>query len=200
MKIQHCGRRTTFRLNTGNKDAAARRALALYEDVVTRGIENVIAERRGGAETSDTISTIGAWIESARSVFDGSPVTFAGYVRALRQIASEVTAMDKTNKRFERNQSGEFRRKIDAMPLSILTPQAIQSWRINYVAERSANPAVARAARISCNSALRNAKALFPKDHPICRVPVCQTHYHLQVPSSIRANRCGITARSIRRR
>ena len=62
-----------------------------------------------------------------------------------------------------KRQSAEYRRLIDAFPLSILTPQAIQAWRIGYVSERGTDPAKSRAARISANSTLRQAKSLFGK-------------------------------------
>ncbi len=163
IQIQFRGRRTTFSLHTGNKDAASRRALALYEDVVTRGIDAVIAERRDEDRRDASPITIGDWITAAKSVFDGAPETFGGYVRSLRQIASEIAGMSKDPKRFEPVQSREYRRKIDEMPISILTPSAIQSWRIAYVSERGTDPAKARAARISCNSTIRQAKSLFGK-------------------------------------
>jgi hypothetical protein len=47
VKIQHRGRRTTFALHTSNKDAAARRALAIFNDIIDKGWDHVIAERRG---------------------------------------------------------------------------------------------------------------------------------------------------------
>ena len=71
--------------------------------------------------------------------------------------------MNKTTKRFEKAQSGEYRRKVDAYPISILTPPAIQAWKIGYVARNGVDPARARAARITANATLRNAKALFSK-------------------------------------
>jgi hypothetical protein len=46
VKIQFRGRRVAFTLSTGNKDAASRRASKLYADIVARGLDAVIAERR----------------------------------------------------------------------------------------------------------------------------------------------------------
>ena len=163
IKIQFRGRRTTFSLHTSNKDAAARRALAIYNDLVDKGWDHVIAERRGNQDTDQTPVTIGAWIEAAGKVFDGSPGTFADYVRSLRFIASEIAGMSKDPKRFERRQSAEYRRRIDTFPLLILTPASIQSWRIKYVSEHGTDPARARSARITVNSTLRQAKSLFGK-------------------------------------
>ena len=55
------------------------------------------------------------------------------------------------------------RRQIDVAPLTILTPEAIQTWRIRYVKRAGEKPARQRSARISCNSALRQARALFSR-------------------------------------
>ena len=101
------------------------------------------------------------WIESAQRNLRGSPTTFAGYARALRFIASEIVAMNKTSKRFEKAQSGEYRRKVDAYPLSILTPQAMQSGASPTSPGRAADPAKARAARITANFTMRNCEESF---------------------------------------
>ena len=45
----------------------------------------------------------------------------------------------------------------------MLSPQAIQAWRIQYLSRSGDNPVRQRAARISCNSALRLARSLFSK-------------------------------------
>jgi hypothetical protein len=83
VKIQFRGKRTTFRLLTSNKEAAARRALAIYQDVVDRGLDAVIAERRRGDVKRDSFYiTIGDWITAASKVFAGAPITFAGYARS----------------------------------------------------------------------------------------------------------------------
>ena len=47
--------------------------------------------------------------------------------------------------------------------MAMLSPQAIQSWRIQYLSRAGDNPVRLRAARISCNSALRLARSLFSR-------------------------------------
>jgi hypothetical protein len=99
-------------------------------------------------EEETPILTIGNWIESAGKVFDGKPATLRGYAGALRLIASQILATQKDNQRFAQKHAETYRRKIDAAPISILTPEAVQAWRINYVA-KAGDPARQRAARIS---------------------------------------------------
>ena len=69
--------------------------------------------------------------------------------------------MKKTKARYGRG-GGEYRRAADSIPLSVFSPEAIQSWRIAYVRNRDGdNPAKQRAARITCNSLVRLARSLF---------------------------------------
>ena len=164
MRVQFRGRELSFSLRTGNKDSAAKRAATIFGDLVHLGIEPTIAKHRGPAvEAPERAVTIGDWISAASKVFDGKPATLGGYNRALRFIASEILAVAKNKKRYGRRDARSYRQGIDNMPLTILTPEAIQAWRIQYVQKTGENPARQRSARITCNSNLRQGKALFSR-------------------------------------
>ena len=162
MRVQFRGRRLAFTLGTGNKEAAARRAAGIYHDLLAQGIEATLVKHRvQKPEKPAEVATVGEWIAAAEKVFDGKPASFAGYARALRLIAAEILKVKKTKARYGRG-GGEYRRVADCIPLSILSPEAIQSWRIAYVKNRGGdNPARQRAARITCNSLVRLARSLF---------------------------------------
>ena len=162
IQLQFRGRRMAFTLGTGNRDAAARIAAAIYSDFLVHGVEATVAKRRSQTPPAGAV-TIGDWISAASKVFDGKPATFGGYARGLRFIASEILAVSKSKKRYGRTQAKAYRRQVDAAPLTILTPEAIQAWRIRYVKQAGENPARQRSARISCNSAIRQARALFSR-------------------------------------
>lgn len=159
MKIQFKGKRVAFALGTSNQEAAASKAAAIYGDLLTLGVEGALAKHR--PVKAEDVSTLGAWIEAARKVFDKSPTTFEAYARAARNIAADILRVERSKKRFGRK-GGSFRQQADASPVSIFTPRAVQEWKIRYVKERGGNnPARQRAARISCNSGLRMARSLF---------------------------------------
>ena len=165
-RIQWRGRRHRFALGTANKEAAAAKAAAIWRDLVAHGIEVTLAKHKSAAAPEDTLAaatTIGDWITAASEVWDGKPATFGGYARALRFIASEILALFKSRKRFGRTQARAYRKQVDGVALAMLSPQAIQSWRIQYLSRAGDNPARQRAARISCNSALRLARSLFSR-------------------------------------
>jgi integrase len=159
MKIQFKEERMAFSLGTSNQEAAAAGAAGIYNDLLILGIKGTLAKHR--PKKAEDVSTLGAWIEAARLVFDKSPTTFDAYARAARNIAADILKVKRTAKRFGRK-GGTFRQQADLTPVSIFTERAVQEWKIRYVKERGGNnPARQRAARISCNSALRMARSLF---------------------------------------
>lgn len=162
MRIQFRGRRLAFTLGTGNKDAAAKIAAGIYGDLFAQGIEATLGRHRvQKAEKPLESATVGQWIAASERVFAGKPASFAGYARALRLIAAEIQRVKKTKARYGRG-GGEYRRSADSIPLSVLTPEAIQNWRISYLRKRGGDsPARQRAARITCNSLVRLARSLF---------------------------------------
>lgn len=155
--------RMAFSLGTGNAEAAARKAANLYTDFLTLGVEAALAKHRP-QKAADSIATVGQWIEAARSVATVNPATFALYARVLRQIVGDIIRVKRNRKRFGPKGGGAraFRQVIDAAPLALLTPTAIQTWRMNYV-KRAKTPVEQRSRMTSCNSILRQARSLFGK-------------------------------------
>jgi integrase len=164
MRVAFKGRRMAFSLGTGNKDAGARKARDIYGDLLTLGTDATLAKHRAQKpEKPEAIATVGEWIAAAKRVFDGSPATFGSYTRCLRSIGADILKVAKTKKRFARASAGAYRRQIDSASLAMFSAEALQAWRIRFVQRAGANPAKQRSARISCNSMLRQARALFSK-------------------------------------
>jgi integrase len=163
MRLQTRKRRMAFSLGTGNADAAARKAANVYTDFLTLGVEAALAKYRP-QKTTDRIATVGEWIQAARSVATVNPATFALYAAALRKIAGDIIRVKRNRKRFGPKGGGArtYREAIDAAPLALLSPAAIQKWRIEYV-KRAKTPAEQRSRMTSCNSTLRQARSLFGK-------------------------------------
>ncbi len=162
MQLQFKGKRLSFGLGTGNQEAAAAKAASIYNELLTIGVEATLAKHR--PTKGEDVSSLGAWIEAARKVFDKSPTTFDAYARAARHIAADILRVERTKKRFGRK-GGTFRQQADMAPVSLFTARAVQEWKIRYVKDRGgSNPARQRAARISCNSCLRAARSLFQED------------------------------------
>ena len=163
MRLQIRGKRMAFSLGTGNAEAAARKAANVYTDFITLGVEAALAKHRP-QKAAESIATGGQWIEAARSVATVNPATFALYAAALRKIVGDIIRVKRNRKRFGPKGGGAqaYRSAIDAAPLALLSPQAVQKWRMEYV-KRARTPAEQRSRMTSCNSTLRQARSLFGK-------------------------------------
>jgi integrase len=163
MRLQMRGNRWSFSLGTGNAEAAARKAANVYTDFITLGVQAALAKYRP-QKTTESISTVGQWIEAARSVATVNPATFALYAAALRKIVGDIIRVKRNRKRFGPKGGGAraYREACDSAPLSLLSPEAIQKWRMEYV-KRAKTPAEQRSRMTSCNSTLRQARSLFGK-------------------------------------
>jgi integrase len=163
MRLQMRGQRMAFSLGTGNAEAAARKAANVYTDFLTLGVQGALGKYRP-QKAADSITTVGEWIEAARSVATTNPATFALYAAALRKIVGDLIRVKRNSKRFGPKGGGarSYRQAIDAAPLALLSPTAIQKWRMEYV-KRAKTPAEQRSRMTSCNSTLRQARSLFGK-------------------------------------
>lgn len=160
LQIQFKGRRMAFSTGTGNREAAARIAAGIYNDLLTLGIEATLKKHRAAPPVDDQIATIGKYLEAAQVVMDVRPATFSAYSIMLRRIAGDIL-----NKRTARKAKIKAKRAtkktIEETPLTVFTPEAVQSWRLAFVARAGTDGRKARAARISSNSMLRQARSLF---------------------------------------
>ena len=163
MRVSFNGRRMKFSLGTADKTAASLLAAVVYNELLTIGVEATLAKRRPQEQEAATeVATLGEWITAARAVSEANSLTFTFYSRALRKIAGDILSIKKTSKRFGPRKGGSntYRDTIDAASLEIFTPEAVQQWRLNYVA-LAANPAQERSKKTSCNSTIRQARSLF---------------------------------------
>jgi hypothetical protein len=163
-QIQFKGRRLTFTSRTANKDASARFAAGVYLDLLALGVEATLQkhrpEARGDAEVA--APTVGEWIEAAGKVSQTKGATFHSYATALRKIVGDLLGVKRSNKRFGPRSGGamKYREKVDAAGLDLLSPSALQSWRLAYVG-KAKNPKQQGSRMTSCNSTIRMARSLF---------------------------------------
>lgn len=163
VRVAHGGARRSVSLGTGNAEAAATRARDFYQDVLKIGLVAAAEKVRPTSAAPNRVATIGEWIEAAGGVSDASKTTVGQYAVALRLIAGQILSVKKSKKRFAPGKKGgaaEFRKIIDAASLDILTPQAVQQWRLGYV-KRAKNPAEERSRMTSSNSLIKQARSLF---------------------------------------
>lgn len=160
MKIQFKGKRAAFTLGTSNQEAAAAKAATIYNDLLTLGIERTLEKHRTAAPKGENIATIGEYLKAAQVVMDVRPATFSAYGIMLRRIAGDIMSK-RTARKAKIKAKRATKKAIEESPLTIFTPEAVQSWRLAFVARAGDDGRKARAARISSNSMLRQARSLF---------------------------------------
>lgn len=165
-QIQFKGRRLTFSSRTANKDAAARFAAGVYLDLLAVGLDATLQKHRPEEREQDAalrpIATLGEWIVAAEKVSQTKEATFHSYTTAIRKITGDLLAVKRSKKRFGPRSGGarKYREVVDAAGLDLLSPTALQSWRLAYVG-KAKNPKQKSSKMTSCNSTIRMARSLF---------------------------------------
>jgi integrase len=159
MKVQYKGRRVAFTLGTGNKTAAAAKAALIYNDLLALGVEGALAKHRPQI-VGDQIATIGEYLAAAKAVMDVRDSTFAVYSIALRRVAGDILR-SRASRKAKVKAKRLAREKIEQASLSVFTPEAVQQWRLAFVSRAKGDARKARAARISANFVVRQARSLF---------------------------------------
>src|SRR6266550_4750858 len=168
IKIQHVGRRETFPLGTANKAAAAAKAKNIYLSLFASGWAATLAKFKPKASAQcRTATTVGEFLKQAIASAGGRSKTTEGYCRAFRTIVASIFKIDGGSAKFDYRPGGgreKWIAKIHAVTLSDITPDKIQKWKVAFLQRAGTDPLKRRAARISVNSLMRQAKSLFTSD------------------------------------
>jgi integrase len=164
-KIQVHGRRESFPLLTANKAAAAAKAAKIYGDIAALGWEAALAKHKPN-EAPVKSATTGELIRAVEKLSNVRRGTLVGNVGAFRRIVAQISNIETTKGRTANGDSARkaWHSEVDAVPLSEITPEAIEGWKLGYVSKKAGGDEMkARAARNTVNSTLRCAKSLFAK-------------------------------------
>ncbi len=158
IRFQLHGKRRNVPLKTSDKERAARRARDLYALISEKGWSALDEMRSPTAQEAATPSlSLGAFLDAVAATTDLAEKTWKDYSSSLRRIASEALNVDPHDKY---SPKGNWRERVDSIKLSALTPSTVQAWKVSFV-NSAEDPETARRRRSSCNSYLRNARALF---------------------------------------
>ena len=162
VRIQFAGRRELFPLGTANKSTAAGKAAKIYASLVANGWGPTLAEFKPEIVKERKAGTVGEVIVAASEEATVRPRSLAQYVGAFRQLAAEIAGVDGGKDRYAYRSPayGEWLAKVDAVPLSAITPELVKAWRARRIAAKT-DPRERRSAEVSANTTIRQAKALF---------------------------------------
>lgn len=153
-------------LDTANKATAATKARDLWLAARAKGLDTALAEFRPKAEPrAPRIASVGEVIAAAQTLCTTRPQSFAQAAMRLRQIAAEIVGVEKPENAtaYRSPAFAAWRERVDAIPLSKITPGAVRAWRDARIAARSANPVEKRAATVSADATIRMARSIFAK-------------------------------------
>jgi integrase len=163
-KIQHLGRRKTFSLGSANKTSAAGCAKAIYLSLRSAGWDETIAKFKPKAGTArNAVSTVGDFLEEVKAKASARPKTIESYCRAFRTIVADICGIDGGKSKYDYRKGGResWLRKVHAVRIAAITPAEVQKWKLRFLRRAGTDPVKHRAARVSVNSLMRQAKSLF---------------------------------------
>jgi integrase len=179
VKVQHGGRRETIPLGTANKAAAADKAKKFYLCLQAEGWDEALRKfKPKSGWSSAAVITVGEFIRAAESVWSGNPRTIRDYGGSFRQIVSDVFQIDGGTSKFDYRSGGRdaWVQRVHRVRLREITPDKVQRWKVNFLRRAGSSPVKKRAASISVNSIIRQAKSLF--------APAVLKFVKLDVPTS----------------
>lgn len=163
-RFQHLGRRETITLGTPNRAAAAARAREIYLHLIAHGWDETIAKYRPGMiPPAMQAETVGEFLDRVKATATIRERTIEDYCRNFRRIVAGIFDLDGGRQKFDYQKGGrdQWLSRIHGIKLADVTPERVHKWKIDYLKKAESDPASRRAARITVNSTIRIAKALF---------------------------------------
>ena len=203
VRVQHAQRREAFALNTPNKSNAANQAREIFLCLKGAGWDETLKRfKPATTKTEITEVTAADFLREAQAIAGLKAKSFADYAKALRLIVASVFTIDGGRRKSDALTGGreKWLEVVGAVKIADLTPERIQKWKLSFVQRAGADPPKRRTARISVNSLMRQAKALFSKSSSASSICPCHNPSHSMALSLNRASPCGSTARPTSRR
>jgi len=169
VRLAHRGKRASFALGLAGKREAAKKAGEIYKHLLAHGWEATLDKYRSDAPAPAPLEadeakpvSVGDYIAAAAAVSEVTPRSLHDYCAMLRRVTAAVAGVKADPTRFGPKNGGaaKWREKVDSLPLSILTVERIEAWKLAH-AKAAKDPTARRRAESTANSTIRQAKALF---------------------------------------
>ena len=167
IRIHYKGIRKSFDLETASKEEAATKARDIYVSIVAKGWSTTLAELAPQSKTPSNASeggpTVGEFLAEVERTSTLKPKTFQRYAQYFRMMAAQIQGVKSDRSRYNYRTGGlkKWHGKVDAIPLSAITPAAVADWKIAYLKRAGSDPRRRMEVSRSFNSALRHCKSLF---------------------------------------
>jgi integrase len=172
VRLQHLGRREAFALDTANASAAATKAKEIATFLDANGWAVTLAKFKPSPSFRAEVCTLGDFLADVRRRSHLKPMTVRRYAVKLRKMVADVAKVDADVKGKARKAKYDYVNggraawlgKVDAQKLDVLTADAVNAWRNQYVGKAGNDPLARKSAERSAASYLRCARALFTQD------------------------------------
>ena len=161
-KIQFAGRRESFPLRTANKEEAAQKARDIYLDVVRKGWDEALKIHKPKPVVAPTVLTVGELFRLVASLGLFTDATFATYKTKLRTIIAFICGLGSGRAKGVR--VIEWRQKVDAQHLGVITTQAMERFERHIVSRGTENSVRLHQTRVTFDGYIRNMRSLFRED------------------------------------
>jgi hypothetical protein len=148
-------------LETENKNTAAQRAADIYISLRANGWEQTLQKFRKTKAEKQVDVTVGEFLQAVRKNCRMEDRTRTGYETCLRRIVSDVFKIQGDRYDYRAGGRDAWIQKVEARKLAELTPEKVKQWQIKFLNDADPDPISQRRAKVSCNTALRQAKSLF---------------------------------------
>lgn len=166
IRLYENGREEWFNLESENQTAAAQKAREIYRYLKANGMEEAVnAFKPKAVVEKGSMVTLGDYIKAAEEHAFLNPQTLHHYVRRARQIVGDLLEVTGGRAKYDYVNGGSQKRraKIDGRKLSFITDEKIAAWKLRLIQKAGTDPVQRKKTEHTCNSCLRNAKALFGK-------------------------------------
>lgn len=169
IRLQVAGKRRYAELGTSDLDEAAKRARSFYFDVQSIGwnaaTQKLHPARPIPVGSADRL-TIGEYTAAVKQIWTGRELTYWESCAKLRRLVALVLQMfPQPGERWRGPKAEEtpWQKRINAVSVSALTPDAVSKTMDDYVRSRGSDADTQLAAKHTINSLVRNARALFSR-------------------------------------
>jgi len=163
-RIQHGGRREAVGLGTNNREEAARKAANLYQAIRSDGWEKALMKLDPERNTPRSAATVGEYILMLEPLFSGRSNTWYHYSYSLSKIAFEIEFGKPENDASKFDPFHKpWQEKADKIKLSVITTQAIDSWKRACLKRAGQGEIEQLVAKRNINSFMSSARILFGK-------------------------------------
>ena len=167
MRIRKDGRLYRFNLESGNQQRASKKAAEVFVFFKANGIDDALRKYKEKKPEPNADLTVGDLIRAYEKSRILKPTTLTDYRRKFYSLVGGVKGFRSDDSKHDHHNGLDkiYRKRIESVRISDLTPEKIRKWKIDFIAVRGSDVQSQEHAKKTASSILRNSKSLFKTSH-----------------------------------